>query len=262
MRASWVGVIVLGVLASGCGGPAKGDDEGPKLATMIQESQKAGFEKHDLKEYLAIWSDDAKLIEGRSEKPDKYDTALTRAQIEATRKLLFAVPPPKGIKMEFENVKTEVKGDEATVRYRTTLREPKQSMTVDEVFRLRRKDGKWKVFENRSWPVEYRGSDFIETFEAGTWKALDEQASRAAAAGDLGGQLTPLIKGMRFAEAHALAKKWTEKEGKFTQPWLARGQAAMQVGDVADAVASFKKALEIDPKVNLSEYARLAAKEK
>jgi hypothetical protein len=259
MRASCIGVIMLAI---GCSGPANADDEGPKLATMIQQSQKAGFEKHDLKEYLSIWSDDVKMIQGRSEKSDKYDTVLTRAQIEATRKLRFAVPPPKDLTMEFQNVKTEVKGDEAAVRYRATIRMPAMSMTEDEIFRLRRRDGKWKVYENRSWPIEYRGSDFIETYEEGTWKALDEQASRAASAGDLGGEMAPLMKGLRYADAHAVAKKWTEKEGKFTPPWLARGEAAMAIGDVADAKASFRKALEIDPKANLSDYARLAAKEK
>jgi tetratricopeptide (TPR) repeat protein len=172
------------------------------------------------------------------------------------------VPPPKDREMKFENVKTAIKGDEATVTYRATIREPKHSMTADEVFRLRRKDGKWQVYENRSWPIKVQGSDFIEEFEPSTWEALDDQASRAEAAGDLGGQVGALMHGQRYADAHNAARKWIDKEPKSAQPWLARAEAAMAVGDTVDAIASFKKALAIDPKASLPEYARLAIKEK
>ena len=254
MRATACALGML--LAAGCAGPAQDDPEGLKLAKMIQDSQQEGFGKHDLKKYLSIWSDDAKLIEGRTAKPDKYDTVLTLAQLEATRKLRFAVPAPKGITMEFKDVHTEVKGDEATVRYRATIRFTGGSETADEVFRLRRKDGEWKVYENRSWPVERRGSDFIEMFEEGTWKVLDDQAARAAT---LGEQVAALNHARRFAEAHARAKEWTAKESKNADAWVTRGQLAMEVGDVADAKASFRKALAVEARVNLPAYARKAA---
>src|SRR5262245_16583734 len=118
MRTLWIGAMALISLATGCESPTKNgptgvelakktdptggetakknDATGADLAKKIQESQQAGFERHDLDAFLAIWADDAKRIVGRTEKPDKYDTVLTRAQLEATHKLRFAVPPPKG----------------------------------------------------------------------------------------------------------------------------------------------------------------------
>ena len=89
------------------------------------------------------------------------------------------------------------------MRYRVTISQTRRGETADEVFRLRRKDGKWKVHEHRSWPVELHGSDYIQTFEAATWKALDEQADRVAT---LGEKVGALIQGRRYAEAHATAK--------------------------------------------------------
>lgn len=266
MRNLWVGMMALGLLVTGCEAPAKNDEApakndaaGAGLAKMIQESQQAGFERHDLETFLSIWTDDARWIHGRTEKADKNDTVLTRAQMEATARLRFAVPAPKGVKVAFKDVQTEVKGDDATVRYRVTISQPGRAETTDDVFRLRRKDGKWKIYEHRSWPVEFHGSDYILTFEATTWKAYDDQADRVAT---LGEKVGALLQGRRYAEAHAAAKEWTKTAGKFADPWVSRGLAAMAAGDAADAKASFKQALDLDPDANMPEYARAAAKEK
>jgi tetratricopeptide (TPR) repeat protein len=259
MRSLPVCMIAMGLLVTGCETQAKNDAAGEDLAKMIQESQQAGFERHDLEAFLTIWTDDARWSEGRTEKADKYDTVLTRGQIEATYKLRFAVQAPKGVKVEFKDLQTETNGDEATVRYRVTISQPRRAETADEVFRLRRKDGKWKVYEHRSWPVEHRGSDYIQTFEAATWKALDEQANRVAT---LGEKVAALIQGRRYKEAHDTAKEWTKEAGIFSDPWVSRGLTAMAAGDAADAKASFKKALELDPNANMPEYARAAATKK
>jgi tetratricopeptide (TPR) repeat protein len=262
------------LLAAGCDSPAKNNisvapsspapaqngAEGAELAKIVQASQQAGYEKHDLPAYLSIWADDARSISGRTEKPDKYDTVLTRAQVEAIARLRFAVPPPKGAKVEFKDVQTEVKRDEVTVRYRVSIRQPRRRETSDEIFRLQKKDGKWKVVEHRSWPVEYQGSDYILTYEATTWKAYDDRVGQVAT---LGEKLAALIDGKRHAEAHAAAKEWTkEAAGKAANTWFTRGLTAMSAGDAADARASFKKALELDPEINMPEYARAAGKEK
>jgi hypothetical protein len=259
MRRLLVGMMALGFLATGCEGPAQNDPAGAELAKKIQESLEGGFERHDLEALLSVRGDDAKRIEGRTEKPDKFDTVLTRAQLEATHKLRFAVPPPKGAKVEFKDVQAEVKRDEATVRFRMTVKQPRRTETTDETFRLRRKDGKWKVYENRSWPVELRGSDYIQTFEPGTWKALDDQAGRVTT---LGEKVGALIQARRHAEAHAAAREWTKEQGKIDYAWVSRGLTAMAVGDAADAKASFKKALELSPEASMPEYARAAAKGK
>src|SRR5262245_8641166 len=152
MHSLWVGLLALSAPATAVALPEQ--DAGAELAKMVQEAQKAGIERHDLRQYLSVWSDDAKRIEGRTEQPDTYDAVLPRAQLEATRTLLYAVPPPKGVKAEFADVRTNVQGDSATVRYRLMVSEPGSGETTEELFRLRRKDGKWQVVENRSWLIE------------------------------------------------------------------------------------------------------------
>jgi cytochrome c-type biogenesis protein CcmH/NrfG len=52
----------------------------------------------------------------------------------------------------------------------------------------------------------------------------------------------------RFAQAHALAKKVTARKDVRAADWVERGHAAMSIGDVSDALASFRQALKLDEK--------------
>ena len=143
-----------------------------------------------------------------------------------------------------------------------TTRYPEVTITADEVYRLRRQGGAWKVYENRTWPVEASAGEWVHTYDVETWKALDKNAKEAADKEDLRSEVDWLSKGQRHAEAHAAAKKWTEKQNEFAESWVARGLTAVALGDAADARASFKKALELDPKAKMPGYARAAAQEK
>jgi hypothetical protein len=177
MRTTWVGVALLA--GAGCGGDTPTASPEPKaLLKMVREAEAAGFERHDLDKFLAIWADDGKLIEGRTEKPDKYDTVLARPQLEAKYKLSFAVPPTKEVRVEFEQERVTVDGDEATVRYRAMTRYSEVTITADEVYRLRRQGGAWKVYENRTWPVEGSAGEWVHTYDAETWKVLERTPRR------------------------------------------------------------------------------------
>jgi hypothetical protein len=281
MRTTRVGLLAIGLLAIGCTSPVDNHAVDNELAEMIQDALKAGHQRHDVETYLSIWSDNAKQIDGRTEKPDSYDTILTREQFEAICKLRFAVPPPEGVAVNFENVRTEVKFDEATVRHRVSVKPAElfwgiaRATTTDQVFRLRRKEGKWQIYESRSWPVEYRGDDYIEPFDAGKWEVMDDRVGKVQTQGELVGALQG---GRRYAEAYAAAKEWTRQEGmvqlktkvevwseggaKLPEVWAIRGLLAVAVGEAADAEASFRRALELDPKANLPAYAKAVAKRK
>lgn len=237
---------------------AEADEEAAAVARLVQESQRAGFERHDFDKYLTLWADDAKVIVGRSEKPGAHDTTISRAQIEATRRVLFRAEPPKEVKLTFANVRPEIDGDQATVRYRSTLRTKETEETVDEIFRLRKKDGRWKAFENRAWPVEARYGDKTTKYNAETWQALDAEVKRQEK--DLAKRVPALLDAWRFAEAHATAKKWTEQAKDELDAWFYRGITAMAAGEAADGLASFDKVLAIDPKYPVPDYARVAKK--
>src|SRR5262245_34068145 len=103
MRNVAIGILASCLLIAGCAPPRDGGD-GAELATMIQEAQKAGWQKHDAAGYFAVWGDDGKKIEGRTATPDKFDTVLTRQQFEDVTRMRLAVPAPYGIMVTFSDV--------------------------------------------------------------------------------------------------------------------------------------------------------------
>jgi tetratricopeptide (TPR) repeat protein len=234
--------------------------EAERITGLVQEAQRAGFAKHDFKQYMTMWADDAKIIVGRFDKPDANDTTYNRTQIEATRGTLFRASAAKDASLSFTNIRPEVDGDQATLKYRSTYRIGDTVETFEEVFRLRRKDGAWTAFENRAWPVETRYGDTVTRYSPETWKALDAEVKKQQERGDIAAQVSALFDAWRFKDAHALARKWTEQAENELTAWLFRGGAAMSAGDAEDALASFNKALTIDPKAQVPEYVHAAKK--
>jgi hypothetical protein len=248
---------------------------------MIQEAQKAGWQKHDAAGYFAIWGDDGKKVEGRTATPDKFDTVLTRQQFEEVTRMRLAVPAPYGIMVTFSDVQYEVKQDAATVSFKMSLKPAemyfgwRKTLTTGDSFHLRRVDGKWRIEEHRSWPIDSWGDDFFEKFDASQWEAIDQ---RVESAQTLPEKAAALEQGRRYAEAYAAAKAYSEQAGmhklkpksdvmleggaKRPEAWVHRGLLATCVGDATDATASFKRALELDPNAPMPDYARAAAQAK
>ena len=151
---------------------------GADALQRAQEALKAGYQRHDVSEFFSIWVADAKKIEGRFEKPDKFDTTLTRAQFESVRKLQWAVPPPANVEVSFDEVSNVTLNDNmASVRFKLTVKPaetyygPMRSVTSGESIRFQMINGQWRIIEWRSWPIEERGEDYIFKLDAGQWEA-------------------------------------------------------------------------------------------
>jgi len=236
-----------------------GDSEAEEAAAIIklvQEAQRAAALRHDQAKAEAIWAADAKLIGARTEKPDECDTVMTRSQSEALARLISPGAPPEGLTFEFTNERVQISGNRAVLRYRGT-RESKDVLRVsDEIFRLRKIDGRWEVYENRFWPVETRFGEKTTKYNAKTWKALDAEVDRKRQQKDLFGEAFSLMHAWRFKEGHATAKKVTEQSGDDALNWILRGHAAVAAADAADALTSFSRALQIDEKADVPDYIR------
>jgi hypothetical protein len=238
------------------------DTEEEKIIRLVQDSQRAGWEKHDYNKYMAIWADDARMVVGRSEKPGDWDFSYNRTQIASTRRLLFSGSPVKGFKMEFAKAQASVEGDKATLRYQTTMRRTEGVEIVNEIFHLRKKGGNWKVTENRVWPIEIRYGETIIRYDPQGWNDLDARVKKQQDASDLLNVFGALMDAFRFPEAHATAKKLSEQEKEQVSSWVVRGYAALFAGDADDSLASFRQALKLDPNAPLPDYARAALEKK
>jgi hypothetical protein len=224
------------------------------IAKLVQESQRAGIERHDFDAYMAIWLDDAKLITARTKVDSLHDRVMTRGQIEECARIKYRAPA-KGMRLTFSQVDVAICANHALLRYVSTL-ETKGSLAVaEEIFRLRKTDTGWKVTLNRYWPVEIRIGDKVVRYDAAKWARLDAEVERSRKDQDLSAQLTALMAAWRFKEAHAVAKKLTAAKKDDLEVWLMRGHAALEALDMKDALASFNRALEIDPKADVPSWA-------
>src|SRR5262249_30253504 len=161
----------------------------------------------------------------------KYDYTFDYRQIEKTRKLLMSGKPGEGQRIAFEDVKVEVKKDKAELRCRATQFFGADSVTVEEIYSLRKTVGGWKVYRNRGWPVENRLGGKITRFDEKTWRQLDDDVINQVddPRGDKVG--LALMAASRFAEAHAMFKKVCDRKDAGADDWARRGDAAMAAGD-------------------------------
>jgi hypothetical protein len=219
------------------------------IKKTVFDAQLAGWERHSIGPYMAQWSDDARVIVGRSENPGKYDLVLSRDQLEATRRMLFQDKP--SLKLVFENARVEVKGNKAVLRVQTTWKvkgSPEFSQAVQEVYRLRRTGGGWKVWENRAWLTSKVVGTEVRQFDEKTWKKLDARVEELRGAGSGLELAFALCEAYRFAEAHQTAQKYTSAGRASADDWRLRAFFALQAGDAKDAKMSLDKAQSLDKK--------------
>ena len=236
-------------------------DEEADITKLVQDSQRAGFERHDISGYLSIWSKDARIVGGRSERPGRYETVLKRDQIEATRTLRFKAKAPENVKLDFINVTAKVDGDTAVLRYQAKYsRASEHSESVHEIYRLRKTNDGWKVYENRYWPVEIRLHDHVVKYNDKAWRRLDAEVTRQAAAGDFAAHINALFDAFRFSEAYSVCKKEAVNIPDDADVWIFRGHAAMLTGHAKDSLASFRKSRELDAKAPIPRWVRAADK--
>jgi hypothetical protein len=233
----------------------------------IEEVKKVVFDgrdaalRRDFPAYMTQWSDDARLIFGRGPEPGKFDLVLDRKQIEATRRLRFLDKAPADANPTPAEVTPKVTADQAEVRMQVSEQFKGGGSTTGFLYRLRRAAGGWQVFEERSWPIELVVDDKKTVYDAATWKDMDERIEEVRRFDSTGAKLVvELLSARRYTEAHAVAKKVTGQRKAAATDWLLRGELAMQVGDVKDALDSFRKVRSLDIRIPVPEYARRDAK--
>ena len=246
--------LLSSLLLLGCGGLSPQMVEAHAARDMVIAAQKAGIERHDLGFYMNQWTPDAEMVLGRGPHTTRYDRVFTYGQIEATQEQRFHGNVPAGRSIAFSDIVTRVVGEETHIEWTATLRETDGFETVREIYKLRRQEGKWKVYHNRFWPLRTRiGTDQYD-FGVIEWQRRDREVFDQRRKGDVRLLVVALIEAHRFREAHEIASKATT--GQETSPllWVMRGIAAIQCGEVQDAYGSFRNAVAQDPKVGLPAY--------
>ena len=242
------------LLLLGCGGLSAQMVEAHAARDMVIAAQKAGIERHDLGFYMNQWATDAEMVLGRGPHSTRYDRVFTSGQIEMTQEQRFHGRVPAGRTIEFSDISTQAVGEETHLEWTATLREADGFESVREVYKLRRQEGKWKVYHNRFWPLRTRIGTDVYDFGVIEWQRRDREVFDQRRKGDVRLLVVALIEAYRFREAHEIATKATADTNASALLWVMRGIAAIQSGEVQDAYTAFRSAVAQNPKVGLPAY--------
>lgn len=237
--------------------PARAADPDKAIADAVQTAQKAGFERHDLKAYMAVFAPGARLVAQRIPGGDAFDQTLDREQIEATKSLIFS-SAPGGISMRFDDVKVVRKGATAELTWTAHLElgGGQFSEVVSEIYLLTRTGAGWLVTENRYTLASFGPRGQEQHVSAEHWKRADADVAAARRSGSVARLVGALVEAHRLKEAHALMKTVTRTQRTTALSWAQRAAIALRAGDAADARESALEAKKLDPTVELPGWAQ------
>ncbi|MDA1014979.1 MAG: DUF4440 domain-containing protein [Planctomycetota bacterium] len=219
-----------------------------EIISTVINAQTAGFERGDFEAYMSMWTADAKIVCGRGPKPGKFESVTAGTDIAKTRRMRISSIPKDLLKVTYENVSVNVDGDSATLDTvaQVDVGKDGDQEVVHEVYRLKKIDGKWRVLENRYWPVSRKSGGKTTTYDDKTWQRID--AAIADLAGTQPSELAAaLMNAYRFPEAFVVARQDTKKNPRDAGAWVNRGWIAISAGKGDDALKSFETALSLDP---------------
>jgi WD40 repeat protein/tetratricopeptide (TPR) repeat protein len=224
---------------------------------LVFSAVQAGWLRGDLAEYLAVWTEDGREVVARGEKPGPQDWTLTKSMLVETRRLQFH-PPRDPIKLIYENAQVDVAENRAVLRSRLVVQWGDRYWIYDSVTRLRRTGQQWQVYEGRGWLVKRKDGDRVQVYDQPGLEKMDAAIEALRQKGDLAKLADALAEARRPAEAYQVARQLTENAKATATDWVLRGWTAVEAGAAKDALASFRKALALDPKAPVPPYARTA----
>lgn len=206
------------------------------LDTLVIQPRKAGLAKDDLVVYLQQWTGDATLVAGRGPEAGKYDIAIDRQQIEATRRLQLDMQRQDIYGFDHRLVAARLEGDRLTFEVQTMLSTARDGKPLGrlrgERYVLRRTQLGWRTELNRWWPMaEVIGDKHLE-FDA---EAADNRVQQAREAGDLRKLAEALIDAARFREAYDVYHQLTQLQNPLPADWQLRASMALVTGNAEDA---------------------------
>ncbi|MFT7624573.1 MAG: ketosteroid isomerase-like protein [Myxococcota bacterium] len=222
---------------------------------VVHEAQRAGFERHDLAGYLAMWTDDATIIGTRpAAKKGAYDMVQTRAQFGATKKLMFT--GRSTLFLSFSEVKAQATPWGIRIEAVATITAPGAFIEkVQETYLMRRTAAGWRCYQN-TWALLATGpADKPVTTDAAYYARLDAAVDAAGIAKDTQRLVDALMQAGRLDEARTAVEHGCKEQPDSAKMWAKRVMVSYRRGDVPDALASAAKARALDGSIWLPPWA-------
>jgi WD40 repeat protein/tetratricopeptide (TPR) repeat protein len=224
---------------------------------LVFSAVQAGWLHGDLAKYLSVWTEDGREVLARGEKPGPHDLTLTKPMLGETRRLQFH-PPLDPIKLIYENAQVDVAENRAVLRSRLVVQLGDRYWIYDGVTHLRRTLQEWQIYEDRLWLVQRKDGDRVLVYDQPGLEKMDAAMEALRQKGDLAKLADALAEARRPAEAYQVARQLTQNAKATASDWVLRGRTAVEAGAAKDALASFRKALTLDPEARIPAWVRTA----
>ena len=251
-----------GVLAlTGCGpievvrdphSPRSRKIEG-KIMGVVLYARRAALLRHHMGPSLRPWATNGYLVLARGATKGPHDLTLDQDHFVDRSLHKFHAPPPEGRMVRFKDPNIKVNGTEASFAFTTAIIDPTRVLELRESYELWLSELGWMIIRGRRWPLKERKLGDSYRFTSMEWERRDTLARAANQRGDQLQRVRQLLDGWRFDDAWQAAQTATETEGLSKQEaakrWALKGEVAVELGHASAAVAAFKAALKLDPKV-------------
>src|SRR5688500_11498235 len=117
-----------------------------EIIDTVLASEKALLEEGDVDAHLAVWAPDAVIVRARAREPGPYDVRVPVDRLRPTLRMIMGRETRR--KVEVDKIEVDVKGDDATLSWRSVSSE-KATDFFREAFVLRRTRDGWRVVEKR-----------------------------------------------------------------------------------------------------------------
>ena len=220
------------------------------IQTLVTTSQTAGLVKRDLQTYLAAFDSEAEWVLTRGPDRTPKDTVLDRraGQARAEVRAIMGGPAPE---LTFDKLELKERGEAVELRMVATIIMDGYVEQVGELYRLRRRGDRWKITENRTWPVMTAVGIDVTWYSEAKWRTLDQEVKSARARQNGALLIVALRNAWRLREAEKQAEIETNKPNAPAFVWAMRVDAEYAVGDIKEALMAARKARQLDPKIQL-----------
>jgi WD40 repeat protein/serine/threonine protein kinase len=229
------------------------EKEAEAIKQLVTRANTRGWFGHDLAAYLAVRSADLRAVVGRGPKPDRHDLVMDRKQHDAMRRLQFLSSETDGIRFRarYQNLRVRIEKSSATLTGRFVGQWATGFGIWEVSYRLRHTPRGWKIALERGWPVKRREGERVTVYDADYWMLWDVLVALIRRFGDGKLLAQALDAAHRPTEAHAAARRLTQRQGATAADWVLRGNLAVQAGDATDALRSYRTALTLDPEIRV-----------
>jgi hypothetical protein len=224
-----------------------------EIVAFVQKSQEEGIGGRDPEAFMRIWATDARIVSGRTETPDAYDVAFEYASLRPTALARSRGRQDVALLLRYEAVGAEAVADEVRLIWVLTVawgahgeRGSDQSM---ERYRLRRgREGGWRVFENRVWPLGQATPQGAFRFDEAYWKAREAELAEAQRGRDVFATARALAAAWHFREAYQAIQAFTRAHPKDAAGWTLQARLADRLRLIDDTLAAYRQLTALDPK--------------